>query len=73
MAVSANLWNSDDIAGLVPTLFAEDMEAAGGALDNHPGKAHGDVGKINKAILIPEELDLAEALALLKKPRYKIN
>ncbi len=67
--LSANMWNSDDIAGLVPTLFADNIEAATEALANHPGKAHSDVNKINKAILIPEELDLIEALAFLKKPR----
>ncbi len=63
------MWNSDIISGLVPTLFADNPEAASEALHNHPGKAHGDVAKINKAFLIPEELELVEALAFLKKPR----
>ncbi len=53
----------------MPTLFADNVEAASEALTNNPGKAHGDMAKFNKVILMPEELSLSDAAAFLKKPR----
>ncbi len=67
--LTASMWDSKHISGLVPTLFAESVAAATEALMSSPGKAHGDVAKINKAVFIPEELSLVEAVAFLKKPR----
>ena len=67
--LAASLWNSDCISGLVPTLFADNVEAASEALTNNPGKAHGDMAKFNKVILMPEDLSLSDAAAFLKKPR----
>jgi len=67
--LAAPLFDSDIIAGVVPTLFAENPEAAIEAMKNNPGKAHNDVAKINKVFFIPEEVNIEEANAILKKPR----
>jgi len=40
------------------------------ALTNNPAKAHADVMKINKIFFVPEEINITDAAAIIKKPRY---
>ncbi len=68
--VNAALFDGEVAAGLVPTLFAPDPEAASAAISANRLKAHYDVNKLNKVLFMPEHLQLKEALHLLKKHRY---
>ena len=68
-ALNATMFDGEDAAGLVPTLFAVNTEAAEEAIKNDAHKAHWDMAKINKIFFIAESVDLREATALLKKPR----
>ena len=67
--LNAMMFDGDEAAGLVPTLFAVNPEAAEDAIKRDPHKAHWDTAKINKIFFIPENVNLMEATALLKKPR----
>ena len=68
-ALNATLFNGEDAAGLVPTLFAVNPEAAEAAIKLDANKAHWDLAKLNKIFFTAESVDLQEAMALLKKPR----
>lgn len=63
------MFNGDELAGLVPTLFANDLVAAQAAMLKDPAKLHADVAKLNKSLFISESVTLTEARAILKKPR----
>jgi len=67
--LNAQLFDGDVAAGLVPTLFAEDSDAAIKAINADPLKIHGDIQKINRLLFTPEGLSLKDAISLLKKPR----
>ena len=56
-SLSANLFEGDVMAGLIPTLFADDPAAAEQAMLSDVSKLHWDIG-------------LKDATSLLKKPRY---
>jgi hypothetical protein len=63
------MWDGDILAGPVPTLFAEDADLSSEALAGDPAKAHGDLAKLYRAFFMPEHLQLADAVELLRKPR----
>ena len=63
------MFEGEETAGLVPTLFSEQVEAALEAINNDPIKAHYDVGKANRLLFIPECLSLSEAVSIIKKLR----
>jgi len=67
--LNCSLFDGEIAAGLVPTLFAADPTAAETALKADPTKAHYDINKLNKVLLMPETILTREALALLKKNR----
>ena len=68
-SLAANLFEGDVLAGLVPTLFADDPDAAEQAITTDAAKAHWDINKINKVFMVPENISLKDAVSLLKKPR----
>ena len=68
-SLAANLFEGDVLAGLVPTLFADDPDAAERAITSDTAKAHWDINKINKVFMVPENIGLKDAVSLLKKPR----
>ena len=68
-SLAANLFEGDVLAGLVPTLFADDPNAAEPAITSDAAKAHWDINKINKVFMVLENISLKEAVSLLKKPR----
>jgi hypothetical protein len=68
--VGAKLFDGTIAAGPVPTLFSEDIPASKEALASSPQKAHQDLQRALKAFLMPESVELKEALALVKKSRY---
>jgi hypothetical protein len=53
----------------VPTLFAEDKEAALQALTSEAGRPGFDVSRINRSFLMAEFINLKEAINLIASPR----
>jgi hypothetical protein len=68
--LEASLFEGDSTAGPVPTLFSEDPEAARSALEANVAKAHQDYQRAAKCFLMPETVNLVDAMAVIKKPRY---
>ena len=68
--LSATLFDGEVAGGVVPVLFATDEAAALDSITSDLAKAHWDVNKLNKVFFISESINLKEALALIKKPRY---
>ena len=68
-SLAANLFEGDVLAGLVPTLFADDPDAAERAITSDTAQAQWDINKINKVFMVPENIGLKDAVSLLKKPR----
>jgi hypothetical protein len=66
----ARLFAGEDTAGPVPTLFTEDIEAAREAIENNARRAHQDMQRLMRMFLMPELVNLEEALPLVKKPRW---
>ena len=68
--LSATLFDGEVAGGVVPVLFVTDEAAALDSITSDLAKAHWDVNKLNKVFFISESINLKEALALIKKPRY---
>ena len=68
--LNASLFDGEVAAGPCPILFAEDEETTVAALILDHGKSHYDVMRINRAFLSLESVNLKEATAIVKKPRY---
>jgi len=68
-SLDANLFEGEKMAGPVPSLFAEDPEATKEAISNNPSKAYTDCQKLMRSFFMPENVELLETAALLKKPR----
>ena len=69
-SLSANLFEGDVMAGLIPTLFADDPATAEQAMLSDVSKLHWDINKICKLFMVMENIGLKDATSLLKKPRY---
>jgi hypothetical protein len=67
--LSADLFDGDEQAGPIPTLFAENMEEAMEGLMGNVMRAHADIQKLSRVFFMPEVVDLEEAIAIVKKPR----
>jgi hypothetical protein len=67
--LASTMWDGDVLAGPVPTLFAEDVEASREAFLDNMAKAHNDLGKLYRAFFMPEHILVDEAADLLRKPR----
>jgi hypothetical protein len=67
--LNADLFDGDEQAGPVPTLFAEDVEAAAEGLNRNAARAHADIQKLSRVFFMPEVVDLEEATSIIKKPR----
>jgi hypothetical protein len=63
------LFSGDDTAGPIHTLFSEDIEATKEAISENLVRAHSDLQRLMKMFIMPETVDMEEALALVKKPR----
>jgi hypothetical protein len=68
--LGATLFEGEVAAGPVPVLFSDDPEASLTALESGTLKAHSDLQKIARTFFMPETVQLAEALNVVKKPRY---
>jgi hypothetical protein len=67
--LQAKLFDGETAAGPVPALFSEDAASSTEALRSNPKKAHQDLQRAAKIFMMPETVDLAEALAIDKRPR----
>jgi len=67
--LASTMWDGDVLAGPVPTLFAEDVEASQEASLDNVAKAHSDLAKLYRAFFMPEHILVDEAADLLRKPR----
>jgi hypothetical protein len=68
-ALNTELFDGDEQAGPVPTLFAEDKEGAMEGLIRSSNRAHADIQKLARVFFMPEVVNLDEALSIVKKPR----
>ena len=68
--LEATLFDGEQLAGPVPSLYSEDPDAAQAAIKGEPLKAHWDLNKIAKSFFMVESVTTTEALAVIKKPRY---
>ncbi len=71
--LEATMWDGDEIAGPVPTLFTEDVESATAAITKDVARAHQDLSRISRVFFVPEHVNMAKAALLVKKPRLIIN
>ncbi len=71
--LEATMWDGEEIAGPVPTLFTEDVESATAAITKDVARAHQDLSRISRVFFIPEHMNIAKAALLVKKPRLTIN
>jgi hypothetical protein len=67
--LQAKLFDGEVAAGPVPALFSEDADSSTEALKANPKKAHQDLQRAAKIFMMPETVDLADALAIVKRPR----
>jgi hypothetical protein len=67
--LASTMWDGDALAGPVPTLFAEDVEASQEAFLDNVAKAHSDLAKLYRAFFMPEHILVDDAADLLRKPR----
>ena len=67
--LAALLFDNDILGGPVPTLFGDGDAAILGSIQSNPSKAHWDLNKIAQNFLMPESLDLQEAMQFIKNPR----
>ncbi len=71
--LTTDMWDGEELAGPVPTLFASDPETACQAIVKDPVKAHADISKLLRVFFTPEHVNLEGALELVKTARYAIN
>ncbi len=67
--LSADLFDNEIMKGPVPTLFADAPDEAEAAIRAGPIRAHADLQRLMRAFFMPESLDPAAALKLVKNPR----
>ena len=63
------MFNGECMAGLVPSLYANETNSAAGGLQEFPEKAHADLARIEKVFYMPKVIMLEAAPAIVKKPR----
>jgi hypothetical protein len=63
------LFDGDLAAGPIPVLFSEDAVSTLENIRKNIQKAHHDYQRAAKSFMMPELVDLEEALQLIKKPR----
>ena len=70
--MDSTLFDGELLAGPVPTLFSENVEASNTSVLADPLKLHWDMMKICKCFIMYESMSVVEAQAYIKKPRYEI-
>ena len=67
--LEADLFDGDLLAGPIPSLYSDDPDASLAGLTSDPLKSHWDLQKISKTFFMVEAVTVANAVAMLKKPR----
>ena len=67
--LEADLFDGDLLAGPIPSLYSDDPDAILAGITSDPLKSHWDLQKISKTFFMAEEVTVANAVAMLKKPR----
>jgi len=65
------MWDGDELAGPVPTLFSEVERAVEFALAS-PGRLHADMAKFARLFGVVEHVEPDETARILKKPRWSM-
>ena len=65
----STFFDGDPMAGPFPSLFSTDSIASLAGIIKDPKKCHWDLMKISHLILMPESVDIEEAIQITKKPR----
>ena len=63
------MFEGDQVAGPVPTLFAEEPESSMTAIKANPAKAFTDLQRMVRCFMMPETISEEEADSFVKKPR----
>ena len=67
--LEADLFDRDQLAGPVPSLYSDDPDASLAGITSDPLKSHWDLQKISKSFFMAETVTVAEAVTMLKNPR----
>ena len=67
--LEVDLFDGDQLAGPVPSLYSDDPDAALAGILSDPLKSHWDLQKISKSFFLAETVTVSEAMAVIKKPR----
>jgi len=67
--LKTEMLDSDILSGLVPVLFSDSPAVSEAALKADQATARKDIEALNRAYFIPENVDLEEALKIVRKPR----
>ena len=67
--LEVDLFDGNQLAGPVPSLYSHDPDAALAGILSDPLKSHWDLQKISKSFFMAETVTVAEAVTMLKKPR----
>jgi hypothetical protein len=67
--VECKLFEGENTAGPVPTMFADDIESSRSAIEANSRRGHQDLQRMMRMFLMPENILLEEAQAITKKPR----
>ena len=67
--LDAEMLDEEHMSGVMPVLFSDNPQASIAAIRANPVQAKEDVEALNKQYFIPEQVDLEEALKIVKKPR----
>ena len=67
--LEVDLFDGDLLAGPIPSLYSDDPDASLAGITSDPLKSHWDLQKILKTFFMAEAVTVANAVAMLKKPR----
>jgi hypothetical protein len=62
--------DEDVLSGVIPVLFADEPAEAEQSIKANPATLKKDIESLQRVFFIPEQLQLEDALKVVKKPRY---
>ena len=71
--LDCQMFKGDSVAGPIPTLFGEDINASKSAISANPERAFSDFQRLVRAFFMPETLQPEEAPNFVKKPKSVSN
>ena len=67
--LECSMFEGENVAGPIPTLFGEDPAASKLAITTNTGKAFADTQRMMRCFFMPEVVSLEEARDMVRKPR----